>query len=545
MNVFLKIIVGFLLFFTPFAFAGAEPWGFAVLQGGIVLCWILLLFSRHRLLFPSTLRPVLFTLGFLILLTFIQTFFYRTLLDPVAAYPVTLMPLYSWEHISFFITYLAVVLLVPQIYISQHEVQKLLLLITFSAVAVALCFTCFPKGDYIFYLTGVRGGIGPFFNRNHAAVFLALGALAALGLFVTAQLKCNRVMSSRQKNTFYLQQICVFVVFAGLCFAAIMTRSRGGILALLCGLFCYAVLCVLAVPHQLRKKLKGLLLTLIMLALSVGWVYTHVDDINLFANRSTGVSSQTRQMLYRSATRILAQRPVWGIGVGAMPVVITSYTEWPMKSYIERLHNDWLEILLGIGYGGAIFIVTGLLWFLFFVSKRLRRLEIRKQFLFAALLSALFAMSVASAVDFHFFIPANALVFFLLLGLVCAPTYAKHHIREINITVWLRLAVVLVLAASMYIPIQKTRAWRCVEFGRGLKTNAKLTQYERSVAYYPSPRYAVRLGNAYLNASYRAVTVEEKEAFRQKAFELSLIYLDKYPREKELSALYARSRPHS
>ena len=542
MDVFLKIIITLLLFFTPFAFAGAEPWAFSVMQYAVVMCWILLLFSHRRIVFSSVFKPVFWVLGFLILLTLLQSFFVKTQLDLTVWYPITLMPLYSWEHIFLFITYLAVAALVPQLYVSQSDIQKLLFWVVVSNVAVALCMASFPNGDYIFYLTGVRGGIGPFLNRNHASLFLVMGALCSLGLFFTAQLRYHKLTSSQQQKSFYAQQICLFGVFAGLATGAIMTRSRGGMLSLLIGLFTYSFLCAWAVPNQLKKRLKGIFITLVALVCVSGWVYTHVEDINAFAHRATGASDQTRRMMYRAALDILTQHPVWGIGVGAMPVVITSYTDYPIKNYIEHLHNDWLEILLGVGYGGAIPIALGLVWFIGLALKRLKRLEIRKQFLFAALLSALVAMCVGSCVDFHFFIPANALLFFILVGGVCALTYAKHHVHSVHLNLFNRILICLLLVVSLYIPTQKTLAWRQVVFGGGLKTQAKLAQYEQALQHYPSPRYAVRLGNAYLNASHRAASLEEKKALRQKAFALATSYLQLYPREKELSYLYMRTK---
>lgn len=542
MDVFVKIIVGFLLFFTPFAFAGAEPWGFSVMQGAVVISWLCVLCSHRRLVFSSVIKPILFILGFLTALTLLQSCFAKTLLDQAAVYPVTLMPLYSWEHISLFVTYAAVAALVPQLYVSQEDIKRLSILVVLSALAVALCAASFPKGDYIFYLTGVRGGIGPFLNRNHAALFLVMGALVALGLFFTAQLRYSRLFSARQKRYFYIRQLCLFAVFAGLCTAVVMTRSRGGMLSLLIGFFVYSFLCVWAVPKQLKKRLKGIFITLLVSVLAAGWIYTHTQDINAFALRATGASSQTRKMLYHAATDILAEYPIWGIGVGAMPVVITSYTEKPINYYIERLHNDWLEMLLGIGYAGALFVLLGLLWFIYLALKRLKQLEIRKQFLFASLLSALAAMCVGSTVDFHFFIPANALLFFILAGSVCALSYAKHHVHTVRLHMYNRLLIGLILCAVVYIPTQKTLAWRSAVFGQGLKTPAKLAQYRQALRYYPSPRYAVRLGNAYLNASRRAATEQEQTKLRQQAREVALTYLRLYPREKELSVLYQRTR---
>ena len=542
MDVFIKIILGFLLFFTPFAFAGTEPWAFSILQGGIVVCWVLLLCVRRSGVIMPLFKPVLATLGGMTLFVLLQTCFPKTLLDPAVYYPVSLMRLYGWEHASLFVTYLAVTGLTMQLFSSQASVKKELLVIVASALAVALCAVSLPKGDYIFQFTGVRGGVGPFLNRNHASVFFAMGALIALGLFFTRLLKRTWTQTPRQKYAFYIQQFCLFAAFAGLATGTVLTRSRGGMLSLLVGIFCYAFLCVWAVPQRLKKRLKGIFITLIAAAAVCSWIFTHLDAINAFAQRGTGVSTQTRTMLYRSAYRALGDHPVWGIGVGAMPVVITSYVEWKVPHYIERLHNDWLEILLGVGYGGGILIAGGLLWFIWLALRRLKRLETRKQFLFASLLSALVVMCVGSTVDFHFFVPANALVFFVLLGLCCAPTYNKHHVHTWHWPVWGKSIILLVLALSLYVPTVKTLAWRCVVFGSGFKTPARLAQYERAVAYYPSPRYALRLGNAYFNAARRTASPEEKQGLYARALEVSKTYLRRYPRDKELSRLYVRSR---
>jgi len=542
MDVFIKIIVFFLLFFIPFAFAGAVPWGFSVLQGGIALCCALLLVKRRKFLLTSATKPVLFTLTFLILFTLLQSCFPKNLLDAHVYYPISLMPLYSWEHASLFVTYLAVALLVSQLYISQQEVKKLLFGVMVSSMAVALCFACFPKGDYIFYWAGIRSGIGPFLNRNHAALFFVLGAISTLGLFFSAQLHSHKLISPREKQSSYIRRICLLAVFLSLCTATVMTRSRGGMLSLLAGLFSYAFLCAWAVPHQLKKRLRGIFLTLALLVVVTGFVYTHVKDINVFSRRATGTSTQTRKMLYRAANRILSDYPIWGIGVGAMPVVITSYTDRSIDRYIERLHSDWLEIVLGVGYIGSIPIALGLFWYIGVVLKRLKRLEMRKQLLLATVLSGLLAMGAGSLVDFHFFIPANAFTFFIFLGITCAPTYAKHHIREVTLSGWKKGSVLVVLVVALYIPTQKTISWRSVSFGKNLKAPARLIYYEKALAVYPSHRNAVRVGNACLNAIQYAETPQEREQLRRRALEVATTYLKRYPREKELSLVYARCR---
>ena len=444
---------------------------------------------------------------------------------------------------SLLLTYAGVVTLIAQLYVSQDDIKRLLFWVLISTSAVALCAFSLPQGDYIFQLVGRRGGVGPFLNRNHAAVFFMMGAMVTLGLFFTQGLKAARANFSGQRRTFYAQQGCLFAVFLGLCAACIMTRSRGGMLSLLSALFCYAFLYAYAIPAKLKKRLKNVFMTLVVSVLCMGWITTHIKEINQFAQRDPYATEETRRMLYRTSWKIVKDYPWWGVGIGAMPVVITSYVEWPVNSYIEHLHNDWLEMLIGVGQVGAGVILFGLGWFVWLALRRLKRLEIRKQLLFAALLSALVGMSVGSLVDYHFFIPAEAFLFFVLVGVLGAPTYAKGHIHTVSLSWPVKAAGVGIIGLALYVPVQKTIAWRGFVFGKGLKREAQLALYEKSLRHYPSPHYAIRLGNAYYNASLRAKTSEERQAFRTQAFHLARTYLQRYPKEKELSFLYMRTRP--
>ncbi len=544
MNLFLKILVTGLVFFTPFSFAGTEAWAFTVLQGILLLAAVVLFFSRRVVLFPSLFKAVFAAFFILIGLALVQSCFPQTLLEAVPGHPITLMRLYTLEHASLFVTYLGIVVVTIQIYQSWEDVRQLAWTLVICAACVELCALIFPQGEYIAVLTGTPANpasVGPFLNRNHAGLFFVMNALVALGFFFTHQLQYKKLFTRQQRGAFIVQQVCLGLLSVGLILAAIFTRSRGAMLSLFIGLFAYAFLCIWAVPSQVRRRLKRIFYTLLLLAVSSAWVYTHVDDINEFAHRQAGVSAASRQMMYRSAGRILEQYSLWGVGIGAMPVVINEYTEYDLHQYIERLHNDWLEITLGVGYGGAGLIVLTLVWFSGGALWRLKRLDTRKQFVFAALLSALLAMCVGSCVDFHFFIPGCALVFFIILGAVNAPTFHHHHVHVWKIG-WLGAVVcVVVLGVACYIPLQKTLCWRAFVFGYGLKTEAKLVSYEKGLSYYPGPHYAVRLGNSYYNAALHSQDPMVKLFYFEQAQALATAYLEKYPKDKELSHLYMRA----
>lgn len=543
MDVFLKLLLAGLLFFITFAFAGTEPWAFSVLQGGVGIGFFLLLFKRRHLVLTPLLKPVLFTLLFLAFLCLLQCCFPQTLLDRPAWHPVTLMRLYTWEHLSLFITYAALVFWVPQLLQSSRSLRLFAMLIALCGLAVALCALCFPDGEYIRLLAGRRGGVGPFLNRNHAGAFMGMSAILTLGYVSVSFLDKARFAAQGHKNQFWLRQGFFVLVFIGLCVGVVFTRSRGGMLALFSGVFCYAFLCAGFVSKENKTRLKRLALVTVFLLLSLGWVGTHLEEINAFARRSSGASEETRKMLYHAAFDLLQQRPVWGIGIGALPVAISPYMQWQLDQYVERLHSDWLEMLLGTGYVGFLPVLAGVLWFIGLAFGRLRRLETRKKYLFASLLSGLLVMSMGCVVDFDFFIPAVAFLFFLILGMACSPSYHKEHIHVYGASWLLCLTLCAIYAAACWLPWQKTAAWRLRQFGRGFKAESQLAAYQKALQLYPSPRYALYLGAAYLNHSFYAADPQQKQALRAQANQLALQYLQKYPKEKELSRLYLRSLP--
>lgn len=541
MGAFLKVWTCSLLFFIVFAFAGAEPWAFSVLQVGLFTATAGLLCYRRTFTVTPLLKIVLGTLGFLVLFCALQASFPTTLLSAVPWFPASLMPLFTWEHASLFMTYAVAAAVVSQLAGRSYALKQFALAVGLCGLAAALCALCLPDGEYIRLLTGVRGGMGPFLNRNHAGVFLGMCAVVALGYAAACFLDYARFAAERRKNQFFWRQTFLVLVVIGLVLGVVFTRSRGGMLAVLTGLFGYAFLCVLWIPSRWKTRLKGLSVTLAALVLCSGWILTHTQQINAFAHRASGASGETRKMLYRAGWTLLQERPVWGIGVGALPVAITPYMEWPVSSFVERLHCDWLELLLGLGWGGFLPVAGGILWFGVLALGRLRRLRTRKKFLFASLLSALLVMGVGCVVDFDLFIPATGFLFFWIIGMACSPSYDKEQVRVYGVSPVCLAAILLVLGVACYVPMQKTIAWRLHLFGRGLLPQRQVQTYAQALEHYPAPRYALYLGNAYLKQSLQTQEPLERAALRAQANRVAVSYLTKYPKEKELSRLYLRT----
>ena len=81
-----------------------------------------------------------------------------------------------------------------------------------------------------------------------------------------------------------------------------------------------------------------------------------------------------------------------------------------------------------------------------------------------------------------------------------------------------------------------------MQFGRSLKPAAQTARYQQALTYYPVPRYAARLANAYIRQANFTDNPEERKRLLNQAFNLSKIYLQRYPKDPALSRVYVRTR---
>jgi len=540
MNLFFRMSVVLLLGFVVFAFAGTDPWAFSVLQYGMFALALGYVFTTKTLYITRPLKIISSLLLFLIGLALVQSLFPRTLLDSVAFFPFTVLRLHTLEVASLLLTYLIWTWLIVQLFPSFTKSNRLILCTVFIGVAVVLCACALPKSDYMFRLVGIRSGFGPFLNRNHAGIFLAMSSVGVLSFLFASYIQNRKQLFAPQKQSFYMRHLCLLLIFVGLCSGTVFTRSRGGMLSLAVGIFTYSFLCFWVVPPKLKKRLKGWFFTLLALVLVSGWVATHVPEINAFAQRATNTSEMTRKMFYRSSFRALKESPYFGWGLGTTPLVIHNYFEWPIKKYVNHLHCDWLEILLEIGCLGAGVVLLFMGWLALFMLRNLKKLETKKQLVYSGLISVMTVMCVGSLFDFDFFIPANACLFFLTLGIACNPSFNKKTVQIISLNWIKRILLVGICVAAVWIPTSKTIAWRLMWLGKGMKHDTKIFAYEEAVSYYPSPRYAVYLGIAYYNAGIHSHNTELRYAYWRQAKRVAETYLKKYPKDKELSQLYMR-----
>ena len=530
MERFADILLILLLFFAPFSFAATEPWAFSILQSGIAAVFILVAAKRKFTVSPLS-KPVLFMLGFLAAYSFAQSFMQVTISNGAKLYPTTLIRIFTLEHVSLFLTWMVLVFSVSQLSGTPEYMRRYMRAAALCGLAVTLCIAVFPNGGYIKLMSGrVYNGMGPFFNRNHAAVFIGMAAVIQLYLGISG-IYCSR--RDMQDSRRIYKQIFMFLVFAGLLAAVIATRSRGGSVSTLTGILCFAAMSVLILADSLKKKIIGISAVALAAACSAVLIISNSDSINRYAHRER--PEYTRTQLYVSVPKILKDWPVWGIGAGSAPIAIPVYTE-KLYDYVEHFHNDWLEIAAETGIFGISVIIAGLIWFLFTALNVLKRAEKEEKLSFAGLSSAMLVMLIGSFVDFHFFIPSNAYLFFMLAGLLCSSAIDQQH-KQTKSSAADRIFMAIILIVSYITPMKKAAAWRFYQFGRELKASQRFEYYEKGLRLYPSPMFASKAGRAYLDSSSIESDPEKAKNYQERAKEIERDFRIKYPFDPAIALL--------
>jgi O-antigen ligase len=114
-----------------------------------------------------------------------------------------------------------------------------------------------------------------------------------------------------------------------------------------------------------------------------------------------------------------------GTGLGTFAVAFRRYQTTSLDLLIDHAHNDYLEVTTDTGILGAGLLFIPIIGLLF--KMILAYVEARNPYRRSVLLACIggsAALLIHSAMDFNLQIPANALLFAVVLGLGCKATYS-------------------------------------------------------------------------------------------------------------------------
>jgi O-antigen ligase len=275
------------------------------------------------------------------------------------------------------------------------------------------------------YTMGARGGFaqGTYVNKNHFAGLLEM----TLPFAVMGSAAAWRSVDSRRSLTFARAALAVAATaVAGLIFVAIVdSLSRSGFVASVCSLF---VMGTLAVGTALRPWTRWLgmaslaiLVALVFLLLPPDrWIARFAD---LFS--SDNITANDRLALWRESTRLVADYPLFGCGLGAYQSAFLKYKISAPTVTDDYAHNDYLQLLAELGVIGFLLASALMLaiWREVFRAA-LQRFESVRRYLALACGGAVGAILIHSLTDFNLYIPANAMLLAWISGLCLGPACA-------------------------------------------------------------------------------------------------------------------------
>jgi O-antigen ligase len=247
---------------------------------------------------------------------------------------------------------------------------------------------------------------GPYINGSHFAGYVAMAAALALGAALGALHRLRQAwrqrrhgwlaLGEREGNAFVRWAAVVMVLVAGI----IASGSRGGVSAL--------ALTALVLPFASARRRTTAVAVILLAGLGVAWIGLG-GIISAFEVRGI---QKSRVDLWVDMLPMVPDFPVFGCGLNAFATAYPFYQTALPNLWVGEAHNEYLQVLLGLGLVGAL-LVGSLLFLVFRAAWR----DAPRGGLELGIFGALFALAVHNVVDFNWQIPANAATWVALAAL--------------------------------------------------------------------------------------------------------------------------------
>jgi O-antigen ligase len=272
---------------------------------------------------------------------------------------------------------------------------------------------------------------GTFFNHDHFAGFLEMILPLSLGLALYHWQKASERVRRRRLRDFFhrlgnpemLKCIMLLLAATLLFLALVFSFSRMGLISMLVSLG------VMAAALLAGKNRGPVPLALVVMLIAggvavAGWVgvepvVKHFEELSRDDPMVRG--TEGRAALWRDTLKLIREQPWTGTGLGTFVFAFTRVQSHELAYTVEHAHNDYLEFAadLGIPAAAVLFLAIFLIAARTFQASRVARSG-RTRALALGTFAGVWALLVHGLADFNLQIPANAIVFSVLLGMGCA-----------------------------------------------------------------------------------------------------------------------------
>jgi len=279
---------------------------------------------------------------------------------------------------------------------------------------------------------------GTYINRNHFAGFLEmiLPFVIVLALRWTYLLSKN---TSGRAGTFRklvsrteLVSVVFWLFLAIVILAAlVLSRSRMGIISALVSLVAILALAGTSTVGPRARAAVAAVFFIGVLGLVV-WIGSDpVMSRFETLGQEYNLSGQSRVSIWHDTLGLIRQHPFLGTGLGSFFVAYTSVQTAFLNLLVEHAHCDYLEVATELGLPGAILVFGSIFWVLAQSARRYGKLEERfDKAVSLACIGSIGAILVHSLADFNLYIPANALLFTMILAMAWSSAHPESRPRR-------------------------------------------------------------------------------------------------------------------
>jgi O-antigen ligase len=353
-------------------------------------------------------------------------------------FTVSMAPYQTVSHLLLLVTYLTAFFLTLVLCRNRDAKKRLVYALVSLGVFEALY-------GLIQYLTGwqqifsyvkkyyLEEATGTYINRNHFAGFLEmiLPFAVVLALLSAELLFKNTPREGRTFSRIFsrteLPSMAFWLFLAILLFAAlVLSRSRMGIISALASV---AAILTLSGTAPMRARTRTAVAVLFFLGV-LGLILWIGSDPVMSRFESLGqeynLTGQNRISIWRDTLGLVRHHPLLGSGLGSFSVVYPSDQTAFLTLLVEHAHCDYLEVASDLGLPGGILVFGSIFWILARTARQYRQAKERLDKAFSlGCIGSIVAILVHSLADFNLYIPANALVFTIILAMAWSSAHPR------------------------------------------------------------------------------------------------------------------------
>jgi len=289
------------------------------------------------------------------------------------------------------------------------------------ALSVFAILQYFSSGGLIYWAvqTASMCTFGPYANHNHYAGLMEI--LIPIGV--------AGVLGRRDHSPF--RAFSVFAVVVALA-SVLLSGSRGGFIALLAE---GAILGAILARGWPRQRTRSVWAAIALGAVASATLFFLIDPGQVSKRLATVAEIPTkpeatfaeRWLVSSDSTRILADHPWMGVGLGSFSVAYPQYQSFATDLLWDHAHNDYAEALAETGAAGGVLIAAAVVMFFLLAFGRVReRLENEAGWIQMGAAIGCCGLLVHGLGDFNLHIPANAAWFAVCAAISTQPSNSRR-----------------------------------------------------------------------------------------------------------------------